>query len=142
MRTIRRILAAVLACYWLAAFATTHVPVPDLGPLPKNSDKVVHVVMYAGLAFLLGVSMLAAGALRLRHYLAIVAITLVYAVVDELLQIPVNRRADLADGAADAVGVVIGLCALHLSRGVLTRLFRRIGDNDQRISPSEVGRRQ
>lgn len=139
---IRRLLVGVLVCYWLAAFAATHVPVPRGVELPKNSDKVAHFVIYAGLAYLLGLCLWAAGHLRPQKYLLIIAITLVYAVADELLQIPVNRQADFADGTADLIGAIIGIAALHVSRPVLDRLLRRSEEGDQRISPSELGRRQ
>jgi VanZ family protein len=40
-------------------------------------------------------------------------------VIDELLQIPVNRTADIYDVCADMVGCVIGLAAFVLTRRLM-----------------------
>jgi VanZ family protein len=122
----RRLLGAALACYWIAMFIGTHVPMPKLPDLPKSSDKWMHFGAYAGLAFLLATWT----SFRHRHdaddtgaittgrlfaplsvwtYALLFAATLVYAIADELLQIPVNRHAEVRDFLADMIGSAIGL---------------------------------
>jgi len=97
--------------YWCLIFTATHVPVPKTN-LPANSDKLVHLVMYGGLSFLLAGWLAAKGKRGLRVIAAVFAITAVYAVADELLQIPVGRTADVIDWLADCAGSLLGLTAI------------------------------
>ena len=87
------------------------MPVPA-GALPGGSDKLIHFMAYLGLACLLG---LFRGPEKWVSSLAIVA---VFAVIDELLQIPVGRSCDIADGLADWLGAAVGT-------GLAARLYRR-----------------
>lgn len=104
-----------LVVYWVAMFIGTHVPSPDLGDVPAGSDKVLHFGAYGGLAFLLGLRIaLRTGRFRKLDAAIVFGITIVYSIIDELLQmIPVLRRtADFYDILADAVGSLCGLAAL------------------------------
>lgn len=98
-----------LILYWLALATSTHLPrAPEL-PL-EHGDKYVHGVAFALLALLAATCWSAwRPPLRLRHALALAAILLVYAAVDELTQIPVGRQAELADWGMDALGVIVAL---------------------------------
>ena len=70
---------------------------------PPGTDKVVHAVLFAGLA--------ATGWLAGTRRRWLVPALLAYAVVSELIQAsPVlDRQASMADVAADVVGVALGL---------------------------------
>ena len=59
-----------------------------------------------------------------KHYFSIFAITAVYAVIDELLQIPVGRNADVYDALADGAGSLIGLATLFATRHIIAQWWR------------------
>ena len=122
----RSILAALLIVYWVTLFVATHIPMPDLGDLPPHSDKLMHFVAYGGLSFLLGLWWTASSRLTLRTAIGVFAVTVVYAVVDELLQtIPaLHRSGDPYDALADACGSVLGLTALAAAQWCYRRLRR------------------
>jgi VanZ family protein len=118
-------LAASLLAYWTALFIGTHIPLPQLAALPGNSDKWMHFVAYAGLTYLLGLWMWASGRTRFRHVAVLIAGVACYGIFDELLQIAVNRHADVYDVMCDWLGVAIGVTALYLTRCVVERLAER-----------------
>ena len=99
--SIKRLLGWALIIYWTALFIGTHVPVPS-GALPGGSDKVIHFLAYTGLACLLG---LWRGPKKWASSFVILSI---FAIIDELLQIPVGRSCDLADAIADWLGTATG----------------------------------
>ena len=123
-RQIQRSLRLLLGCYWLAMFIGTHVPrkIPDLSL--GWIDKALHLIAFAGLALLLAINWQWAGRhLNSRHYLAVWVLLMAYAVVDELLQIPIGRTASVYDWIADAAGAALGLFFFHLGRPwILARL--------------------
>lgn len=123
----RRLLTWLLAGYWVTLFVSTHMRMPNLGDLPRHSDKMMHFVAYAGLSFLLALRWSVARRLTWRHYGIIFAITAVYAVIDELLQtIPaLNRTGDPLDALADCCGSAIGLGLFALSRAAFRRYASR-----------------
>ncbi len=82
---------------------------PQLPQLPENSDKVMHFVAYAGLSFLFLLWKSLKKKLTLTDILAISGIIALYANIDELLQIPVNRFCDPYDVLADWTGMFIGI---------------------------------
>lgn len=124
----RRPLGYLLAAYWTLLFAATHMPPPDLSALPKDTDKLLHFVCYAGLACLLGLWRSASGPLTLRSMGWVFVVVATYAVVDELLQIPINRKADTLDALADMVGALLGLSALALTQSLVPSLWTPAGD--------------
>ncbi|MEM1061323.1 MAG: VanZ family protein [Planctomycetota bacterium] len=100
----------LLAAWWLATFGLTHVPLPALPIGPDvffEADKLVHITIYGGLAFLAD----RAGWRTALGTAGLVASLLTMAVVDELTQIPVGRQASVYDWIADAAGVACGLAA-------------------------------
>jgi len=100
----------LLATYWLALFAATHVP-PDVVKVPGGQvDDVIHFFTYVILAGLLAITwQLSAGRLTLRHLgWAWIALA-VYAAFDELTQIPFGRTASWADWFDDVLGAALGL---------------------------------
>jgi VanZ family protein len=112
----------VLAAYWLALIAATHVPATsDLRPL-DTSDKILHALAYMVLALLLaGAWELSVGRLNGRHlgaaWLAVVA----YAAIDEITQIPFGRECDFWDWVADAGGAAIGILLFIVVRRLVER---------------------
>lgn len=121
-------IGAGLAAYWTLIFVLTHIPAhwltvsfADAGEfLSQGGDKPLHVLAYAGLAFLLVSWLTLKQGFEAKQYLRTAIIVALYAVVDELLQIPVRRTADVWDVAADLCGLAIGLgvhaVAVHILR--------------------------
>lgn len=106
---LRRWIAAALGVYWLALFISTHIPIPRGVVPPEVSDKSLHLVAYFGLAFLLCLWRSARAEFTGRALGACLLFIAAYAVLEELLQIPVNRHADVRDFAADMLGAVAGV---------------------------------
>lgn len=89
----------------LVSLAVLFAPASDVPSAPAGVDKVVHVALFAALAFTgrwAGIS----GRLLLGLLVG-------YAVVSEVVQgLPfLDRSVSLADGVADVVGVLLGLLA-------------------------------
>jgi VanZ family protein len=78
-------------------------------PAPEGSDKLVHFIAFAALAFPLART----GRLGL---VALLIGTSAFGGLIELMQPTFNRNADFGDWVADIVGVVIGICAALLYR--------------------------
>lgn len=111
------------ALFWVAMFIGTHIPkVPDA--LQDVSDKTMHFVAYGGLAFLLALTSAAFQQVSWRRYLWVLAIASAYGVLDEVLQIPVGRHADVQDWIADTTGAVCGLFLFALLRRTAHALQR------------------
>jgi VanZ family protein len=113
--------------YLVVLFTATHVPAnPNLGF--SMADKVQHFVSYGMLTFIVLVGWeMTIGVLQAKHYFAMWLAGTLYATFDELTQIPVGRRCDVNDWAADILGIVVGLVAFRLLRGPLYRMLF-IGD--------------
>lgn len=110
---------ALLAAYWFALLAATHVPWRAARRI-EHADKVGHFIAYAILAALL----YATGRLVFRRSAWLLAgiylLIAVYATVDEWSQTFVPRRtADLYDWYADLAGAAfaLGVCVLLRRRG-------------------------
>lgn len=115
----KRISPAVLAVYWAALFASTHVPRFSL-PL-EPSDKVLHSFGFTVLAFLLALMWSLRGPFGLRPCLAVLAIVAAYAAFDEATQPLVHRTADAADWIADVFGSISGLAIFLFARAAIRR---------------------
>ncbi len=102
--------ALVFFLYWLAMFLATHLPMPKVESAPKNTDKLVHFVMYAGFVFWLAFWQSANKPWNRTLCFWIFFAAVVYAGLDEILQIPLeSRSADVWDFAMDLIGAVLGL---------------------------------
>lgn len=112
---------SLLIAYWIGMFAVTHIPLSSSIPSPAHWDKVVHIVLYAGLAFLLACT--AAARFRSTPLLLFgsAAAATMYGGIDELSQIPVGRTAELTDWLADVVGVMVGISAFLVAAAVMRR---------------------
>ena len=108
-----------ICVFWLSIFVATHVPLPEQIETLPGTDKHLHFGAYFVLAALLmfwnGVS----SAATRRRALTVILMLAVYAAADELLQLLVDRRADLLDWAADVVGAVVGAVAVSTIARVL-----------------------
>jgi len=93
---------------------------PSTGPeMFPHQDKVVHFVMYAGMAFLL-VWLLRVTSLRQRQHLPLLAavLAIAYGALNEFNQVFVSyRSAEIADLAANIFGAVFGAVAGVLAAG-------------------------
>jgi VanZ family protein len=117
---LSRICWGLTIVYWAGLFVLTHLPLPKLPYVPV-ADKTAHFVSYGLLAVGVIVS------LRLRDRggggdpaVKVLAVLLVYGVVDELTQIPVGRSCEMADWYADAAGAAAGVVLVSLA----ARLWR------------------
>jgi len=127
-------MGAALGIYWLVLFVFTHLP-PELLTSSANrmmadgGDKTLHCVAYAGLSFLF------AGWMWMRDRVdrSLIGVTLLvtglYAIVDELLQIPVRRTADVMDVFADWCGILIGLGCFLLVKMTWSQWGRRVASS-------------
>ena len=126
-----RIAVIALGCYWVSMFISTHIPanaVPRLHISDKFvvSDKFVHAVAFAGLAFLLSWAIPTNSSRPLRnvHFAGVIGV--LYACLDELLQIPVGRNADWNDLWADCLGILFGLLLYTSVRCYLIKMQRSL----------------
>lgn len=123
--------ARTLAAVYLAVlFAATHIPSISVDHF-SLADKVYHLGGYA----ILTMCVLAGWELTLRrlepkHYFAVWLAGTLYAAFDEFTQIPVGRRADVNDWAADVLGIVTGIILFRLIR---LPLYRLLMDRDARV---------
>lgn len=115
-KRIERWSLALLAAYTLALVVGTHVPNPP-GLLidVHNSDKVLHLTAYAGLALLLGLNWALRRGFSWRASVLIIIAVAVFAGLDEVTQIPVGRQCDIYDWIADMLGASAGMAAIALA---------------------------
>lgn len=111
--------AAALVVYWVLLFASTHTPaskLPSEPPFPY-ADKVVHLVGYAGLAFVAAAAWTWRRTLYARDYAVLFVALSLYGAIDEVSQMlpGIERNADVVDWAADTLGAMLGLCAFALA---------------------------
>jgi VanZ family protein len=125
MRTLaqryRAAAGIVLILYWLIMFAGTHWPHVSLESYPQNTDKILHFTGYAGFGFLIAVWITTKRTFGSRDFAVAFAVIFVYAIVDEVTQIPVGRTCDFFDAVADWIGGLSGLAVFLLLRAVLRR---------------------
>jgi VanZ family protein len=121
-RRLRKIAAVMLGLYWVALFILLHIPIQSPVKI-SNADKVAHLVLYGTLATLLCLWMATSGRLTWKRMFQCYAFLAIYAVVDELLQIPVGRSCEAADWLADMIGIGLAfLIAMGMQRFLLRGL--------------------
>jgi VanZ family protein len=124
-KRLHRVAIGVLAAYWIALVLGTHWPtLPDLG-LPENSDKVMHFTAYAGLTFLLSMSLFWASRVRWWQWIVLAVGVAIFGGMDELTQPPFGRTADWYDWYADVSGITIGLLLGVAANRILRRWTER-----------------
>jgi len=117
-----RIAIVALLFYWVLLFIGTHLP-PNSKLLEKvhGNDKAIHALAFAGLSFLMAWA-IPTDKVRLHKNTLLAAFaTVVYAAMDELLQIPVGRTADWNDFVADCIGVLVGLTIYTIARAIIIK---------------------
>ena len=119
----RRLLGVALTAYWMALFVSTHTPIPKGMLPPQVSDKTLHFVAYFGLAYLLALWCSTKSPLTGKRAVALFLLLLAYGAADELLQLAVNRNADVYDWLADISGAAAGLAGLRLTRTLCPQLW-------------------
>jgi VanZ family protein len=108
-----RALGVLFVLCWCAMFAATHMPMPKVEAAPQNTDKVVHLVMYASFAFLLALWLSVRKPWTRKTLLMVFGTATLYAALDEILQIPLeSRSADVWDFVMDLLGAAIGLAMM------------------------------
>ena len=121
MRWLRRTAWITTAAYWAAIFVLTHLPPEKLAKMPRVWDKAAHFLVFFGLAAVLGTAMLLTWPARRTMPLWVLAISLAYGAVDEVLQPLVRREASVRDWLADAVGIVPAVLLVALAQRMLLR---------------------
>lgn len=117
-----RIAIVALLFYWVLLFVGTHLP-PDSKLLAKvhGNDKAIHALAFAGLSFLMAWAIPTDRARLHKNTLLAAFATVLYAAMDELLQIPVGRTADWNDFVADCIGVLFGLTLYTIARAIIIK---------------------
>lgn len=113
-RLLRWLTLAALS-YFVAMFWGTHTPKPPPSLTEGFSDKHLHFVAYGGLAFLIAARLGCSRTLTRRHYVRLWLAVAAYGALDELLQIPVGRDADVADWLMDVTGSAVGLATFAVA---------------------------
>ena len=116
-----RIAIVALLFYWTLLFIGTHIPANAVLGKLHASDKLLHAAAFAGLAFLMAWA-ISTDRTRIHKNTVFAAIVcVIYAAVDEILQIPVGRTADWKDFVADCVGICMGLSTYTIARAMLIK---------------------
>lgn len=119
-RRLLQLLAAAALFYWLALTIVMHMPLPPPLQEPEPglpTDKTVHFVLYAGFATILfrlleqraQVRPATRPATRFGRAAVVFAFCAVHGYLEELTQPLSGRTYDLADFAADLIGISIAL---------------------------------
>ena len=116
-----RIAIVALLFYWILLFIGTHIPANDVLSKLHASDKVLHAAAFAGLAFLMAWAIPTDRTRIHKNTVCAAIVCVIYAAVDEILQIPVGRTADWKDFVADCVGICMGLSTYTIARAILIK---------------------
>jgi len=106
--------------YWGILFTLTHIP-PAQAPEMGASDKLLHLLAFTLLAFLVSSNLLLAKRWNRVSILLSMVILAGYAGFDELTQLLVGRTAAWKDWQADLSGILAGTAAC----AILIYFFRR-----------------
>ena len=112
--------------YWAALLIGTHWPrLPAIGP--ENTDKVLHMSAYGGLAMLMSLFVFAGRRATLPKIALVILILALAGGLDELTQPPFHRTADWYDWYADLAGIGLGVL---LATWINSSLYRRLKGGD------------
>lgn len=124
-----------LGIYWIVLFILTTIPssaLPSLGGI----DKFEHFSAYTVLGFMIGLATNFQSIFRFKQnklYLVTFSIAIIYALLDELHQIPIKGRYfDWWDLLANFIGIIFGLGILRwfLSIKNFSKDNSKYGTND------------
>lgn len=113
-----RCAVVLLPLYWLTIFIGTHLPPKRLLQIRAN-DKLLHFTAFFGLCFLLCWAISTNKEKRFKNVIIALAICVIYAIFDELSQIPIGRSAEVLDFLADVSGALTGAVVYSLLRAAL-----------------------
>jgi len=120
----RRTLLLVCILMWASAFCLSHIPLPQLPPLP-GKDKSLHFIGFACLASILLLTLVAHGRGHdqklLRRSAITLMVTAVYGAIDEITQPLVNRHGAGDDWLADVAGSVAAVIVWGIVLSVMGR---------------------
>ena len=120
-----RLVRVLLVLYWLAMFAGTHYPKPNLPRLDSalRIDKILHFTGYMGLAALLLTSVHLNRRPRSLVRAAVIVGLIVagYGLFDEVSQPYFSRYAEPSDYLADILGCLTGLALVAFCIGAWCR---------------------
>jgi len=104
----------VLIAYWGLIFFLSHIPIPKLVYRAQVSDKILHVLAYLILIFLLWFAISPNRRVDWRRATVwwILLVLVWYGAFDEWMQLYVGRQASVMDFLADISGVMAGLIVL------------------------------
>lgn len=106
---LRPLARGVTLAYWLALMVGTHLPATTVSV--GTSDKTLHIVAFAGLAFLLAWSFGGPHASRMRLF-ALFSLVILYGAADEVSQgFTATRHPEVQDWLADFAGAILGSMA-------------------------------
>ena len=118
MKILRRhkYILLCLAFYWPGLFVLTHIPILDLARRSGMSDKVMHIQAYLGLVFLVWLAINPYERVRWNQpkVWMVLAVIVLYGIMDEVLQGWMGRSADEMDFLADIFGSLLGLGILSI----------------------------
>ncbi|GBE04839.1 MAG TPA: hypothetical protein ENG95_01370 [Nitrospirae bacterium] len=98
----------VTIAYMRAVFYLSSRPATEMFVLPGNFDKALHFGVYAGLAFLIHISM-KKSSIKKNVFFISVSLAVIYGVANELYQMRVpGRDASVADVLANCLGAFLG----------------------------------
>lgn len=116
--------------YWAAIFILTHLPVGEIHALRKGGDKVIHYMLFGGLALLGGHRLWSErGRATTAALMGWAGIYAVYGAVDEWSQGFVGRTSSLFDWLFNMTGI--------LTATILMLLLRRCPMAGLRGTPDE-----
>jgi VanZ family protein len=111
--TLAGVLLACAIGYWLMLFTGTHLPrVPKA--FAEQSDKVLHLAGYGGLAAVLLFWRLSRGPVGLRSLALLWIVIACYGAFDEVTQPIVGRFCDFGDWVADVTGAAVALAIVWM----------------------------
>jgi hypothetical protein len=100
-----------LGIYWPVLFLLTHIPVPQIAGQSGMSDKLMHLLAYMTLMFLVWLAISPYEKVRWNHAKVwmLLAVVVWYGAFDEWTQGYVGRQTDIVDFCYDLGGSLIGL---------------------------------
>ncbi|MCI0335546.1 MAG: VanZ family protein [Planctomycetes bacterium] len=105
-----RLWQLALACYWLALFIGSHMPIERIPLSGGTADKFAHVAAFAVLAVIFAITwQVSAGRLMTRHLVWAWVVIALYGALEEVTQPLAGRVASIWDWLADASGAALGL---------------------------------
>ncbi|HEX3726400.1 MAG TPA: VanZ family protein [Pirellulales bacterium] len=123
---LSKVALAMLIFYWACLVIGTHLPRGDDLIPPSVSDKFVHCTAYAILSVLILWNWSLRASLRWPQYLVVVGALGMFAIVDEVTQIPVGRDCDHLDWIADMMGTLGGLAVMIAATALLRASHQRL----------------